>query len=208
MMRFHRAPFFLPYFNPSLTWSFKNKSPSLFLTFDDGPNPDSLPFILKTLSDYKALATFFCVGDNVRKYKSLYQEILSAGHETGNHTFHHLNARKCAEKDYLESIRQCKEHVDSQLFRPPYSRLPYAFAKNIRKDGFNIVMWSLITYDFDPKLSPARIIKKCANKIKGGDIIVMHDHPKAMKNLSIILPELLEIWSEGKFRFEKIPQNP
>jgi len=166
--------------------------PALYLTFDDGPHPEITPFVLAQLAKYKAKGTFFCVGDNVRKYPEVYRQILSEGHRTGNHTFHHLNGWKNKTQEYLNDAALAKQRIDSPLFRPPYGRIRYAQAKRLAAAGFEVIYWSLLSGDFDINLSPQSCLKNVSEKMRPGDIIVFHDSEKAWDRLSFVLPLILE----------------
>lgn len=183
----------------SLIWNFKEKKDSVFLTFDDGPHPVITPQVLDILNEYNAKATFFCVGDNVKKYPDIYQRILDEEHTVGNHTYNHLNAFKTNHEIYIENVKQCTQYVNSSLFRPPYGKLK---RKQIiaLKDYFNIIMWDVLSGDFDAKVTPKKCLNNVLKYIKGGSIVVFHDSEKAKEKMLYALPEVLNFIKNNKLK--------
>ena len=181
-------------------WGFSNSIKKVYLTFDDGPHPDITPWVLDFLSNENIKATFFCVGDNVRKYPKIYARILKDGHAVGNHTMYHDNALSTVKKEYFESINKASNYIDSTLFRPPYGRLPITWENELIKK-YKIVMWSWLSYDFDMNQPISKILKK-AKKINSGDILVLHDNPKITERQKQLLPELIRFLKEKKITFE------
>lgn len=207
MFYFIKSPWWLKRFFPERLWTIDTKGEKIiYLTFDDGPNPIATPFVLNELSKYNAKATFFCIGKNVETNFGLYKNIINDGHAVGNHTFSHLNGWKTDDKVYMEDIDRAKKIIDSTLFRPPYGRISLFQTKLLHqhKLNFKIVMWSVLSGDFDIKLSP----KKCLNNVllstQSGDIIVFHDSEKAFERLQYVLPKMLAYFSDKGYRFEKI----
>lgn len=188
-----RIPSGLRHWLPKGRWEMPvGTQPALYLTFDDGPHPEITPFVLAQLAKYEAKGTFFCVGDNVRKYPEVYQQILAEGHSVGNHTFHHLNGWKTKAQDYIDDVSLAKQQIDGPLFRPPYGRIRHAQAKRLAAAGFEVIYWSLLSGDFDINLSPQSCLKNVSEKMRPGDIIVFHDSEKAWARLSFVLPLILE----------------
>ncbi len=181
-------------------WGFSNSLNKVYLTFDDGPHPDITPWILDLLSNENIKATFFCVGENVRKYPAIYDRILKDGHAVGNHTMYHNNACNTQKKEYFDSIKKASAYIESNLFRPPYGRLPITWENELLKK-YKIVMWSWLSYDFDMNQSISKILKK-AKKINSGDILVLHDNPKILEKQKELLPELIRFIKERKITFE------
>ncbi len=165
------------------TWRKKsNRSKDVYLTFDDGPNQNVTLPLLDILDKYSIKATFFCVGDNVKKNPDLYAEILRHGHSVGNHTMHHLKGFNCTVQEYLADIQEASLYIDSKLIRPPYGRIKRSQMKELRKQ-YEIVMWDLITRDYNSHLSPDDIYKIVRRYTRNGSIIVFHDSLKASKNM-------------------------
>lgn len=200
MVRF-RIPFFIPWFFPRRIWKV-NSDNSVFLTFDDGPQPGVTDWILQYLDQENINATFFCVGENVRKNNDLYKRLQDSNHRIGNHTMNHEKGTKVNGKDYLNSINQAENFIESNLFRPPYGRIPIWKTKEIRS-RFKIIMWSWLSYDFDSNVSIPRIIDS-AKRIKAGDILVFHDNIKSFERLKILLPKIVAIIKSKGLKFEVI----
>ena len=191
---------------PDLTWRLPSAGNTLHLTFDDGPIPDITEWVLDTLEQHQAKATFFCVGENVAKHPNIFTRIKSEGHSVGNHTYHHKNGWQTAKNDYLDDIRKCAKLVDSNLFRPPYGRMKPSQI-NTLKHLYQIVMWDILTGDFDPSLDPDTCFQSIIKKTKPGSILVFHDSLKAAPNLQIVLPKVLQHYSELGYTFEAITDN-
>lgn len=198
-MIFFKTPFFLPWLFPRRKWGF-SLSNFVYLTFDDGPNPNITPFVLDTLKTSGLKATFFCVGDNVRKYPELYQRILDEGHRVGNHTMYHNNASKTDFDTYIYSFLEAEKYIKSNLFRPPYGRLDFRKMKAISQSK-KIIMWSWLSYDFDLKIPVDKILVKAKNQIKPGSIIVLHDNIKIISRTKELLPQLIDELKTKKFSF-------
>ena len=192
---FYQTPHWLTRFFPKRVWRIKTTLPQLYLTFDDGPHPDVTPFVLDTLARYNAKATFFCIGNNVKHHPDLYQRILAEGHQVGNHTCRHLNGWKTPIEQYLVDVKEAAGCIASHLFRPPYGRLSSSQARAVRGllpgEG-RIVMWDLLSGDFDSRLSGQDCFTICQQRLRPGSIIVMHDSEKAWPRLSVALPLLME----------------
>lgn len=195
-----QPPKFLYHLFPELTWKESVTSNEIFLTFDDGPHPDITPKVLNILAQYNARTCFFCVGENVKKYPETFQNIIDAGQMVGNHTFNHLNGWKTPDNLYLENIEQCSKEVISRCLRPPYGKIKPSQIKKLKKN-YQIVMWSVITYDYDSKLSPEACLDIAIKNSGPGDIVVFHDSLKAEKNLLFVLPLFLEHFSKLGYRF-------
>ena len=189
-----------------LIWDIPGKPGKIFLTFDDGPIPEITPKVLDILEQYNAKATFFCVGDNVAKHPEVYQQVLDAGHLTGNHTFHHLNGWKTSVEEYINDVNKCSTLVNSPLFRPPHGRIRPSVIKYLRKE-YQIIMWSVLTGDYDKTLTPEKVLKNAIDHTTDGSIVVFHDSLKAADNLFFALPRFLEHFSNKGYIFECIPQQ-
>jgi peptidoglycan-N-acetylglucosamine deacetylase len=199
-----RTPFWLKWLYPKCIWDMPNPYNAVYLSFDDGPHPIATPFVLETLRQYNAKATFFCIGKNVAAYPELYAQILAAGHAVGNHTQHHANGWTTPPQQYLTEIEQAATCINSLLFRPPYGKITRRQLQLINKKlGLKTVMWSLLSADFDTNIAK----EKCwqlVQKVKPGDIVVFHDSEKAFANMSYTLPKLLKLLAEKGMNCEKI----
>jgi len=185
------------------TWHIPTTEKVLFLTFDDGPVPEETPWVLDTLRPYGAKATFFCVGDNVRKHPEIFQQILAEGHAVGNHTFNHLNGWKTHTFNYLKNVQRCGQVVDSLLFRPPYGTLRPAQTRRL-KSRYRIVMWDVLSGDYDPDVTPEQCLQNVLDNVQPGSIILFHDSLKAEPRMRYALPRVLEQLSAEGWRFEKV----
>jgi peptidoglycan/xylan/chitin deacetylase (PgdA/CDA1 family) len=167
---------------------------AVYLTFDDGPHPDVTAFVLDQLEQYKAHATFFCVGNNVRLYPQMYQRIIAGGHSVGNHTYDHLNGWKNDCATYVRNVEKAARGIDSLLFRPPYGRIRYTQIRRLRRSGvpWRIVMWTLLSGDFDPNISPEQCLDNVIRNLRPGSIVVFHDSLKAQERMAYALPQVLE----------------
>jgi len=193
-------PVFLRPLFGRVTWRVKTDSRLIYLTFDDGPVPEVTPRVLDILDHYGWKATFFCVGENVHKYPELYQEILRRGHHVGNHSYNHVRGFRLSEKDYVANVKKASELIDSKLFRPPHGRIRFSQIKALRKD-YQIVMWDVITYDYDKKKSPEAIFNIIRRYLRKGSIVVFHDSIKAEKNVLSVLPKALAYWKEQNYQY-------
>jgi peptidoglycan-N-acetylglucosamine deacetylase len=196
--------FLLPLFFPSLTWKIKQKEKIIYLTFDDGPIPDVTPWVLEVLLEYNAKATFFCIGDNVKKFPETYRQVLSAGHLTGNHTQNHLNGWNVTTGIYIKNTEEASGYISSPLFRPPYGKITPAHINRL-KPSYKIIMWDVLSYDFDI----TKTAEYCTNRVIAsagkGSIVVFHDSIKAFPRLKITLPQVLRHFHELGYRFETLP---
>ena len=195
---------------PNYIWKIKTPEQKVFLTFDDGPTPEVTNWVLGQLKIYNAKATFFCIGDNIQKYPGTFQQILSENHTIGNHTFNHLNGWKTATEYYIENVKLCQSEIKKEnksptnLFRPPYGKIKPSQSKRLRKMGYKIIMWDIISYDFDQTISKEKCLDNVLKNIENGSIIVFHDSQKAWKNLEYVLPKTLKLLNEKGYCCEKI----
>lgn len=194
---------------PSGWWRFYPTTPTLYLTFDDGPIPKATPFVLDVLQQYQAKATFFVIGDNARKHPEILQRILEQGHAIGNHTMHHVNGLKTPSQAYWKEVLDCQNihHNMRPWFRPPYGRISRKQYQIIRKTH-DIVFWDVITQDYDEAITPEACLSGTLKAIRSGSIVVFHDSIKAWPRLSFVLPRLLEEASRQGYRFEILPIPP
>lgn len=198
-----KTPFWLRGIYPSLTWRKLNDPNTIYITFDDGPIPNVTPFVLNSLNEFGAKATFFCIGDNIRKHPDIFDQVRSAGHAIGNHTFNHLKGWDTENEAYLENMLKCRELVKSDLFRPPHGRIKYSQISLLRKHvpGLKIIMWDVLSGDFDQSLAPEKCLDNVLRATKPGSIVVFHDSLKAAKRMEYALPRALRAWSEQGYRF-------
>ncbi len=189
---------------PRFLWRFPSeKQKKIYLTFDDGPIPNITPWVLQQLEQYQAKATFFCVGANIEKNPSIYQQIKAQGHTIGNHTYQHLNGWKTNTKDYLADVQKCQNLTQTKLFRPPYGRLSPSQAKALNQD-YTLVIWDVIAGDFDPNITGEQCRNNIVKNAVDGSIIVLHDSLKSWKRLEFVLPKILEYYTNLGFEFAAI----
>ncbi len=186
------------------TWCYSSEEKTIYLTFDDGPTPEVTDFVLDELKKFNAKATFFCVGENVKRHHQLYERILKEGHAVGNHTFNHLNGFRTKNKQYFENIEHAATHVHSNLFRPPYGKIKKSQGRKLLKDGYQIIMWSVLSGDFDTSVSPEKCYLNVVRYASEGSIVVMHDSKKAKEKIYDSLPKILDYFSKRGYRFNRI----
>lgn len=199
----HTIPSFFPVVAPSLVWRLKQAEKTIYLTFDDGPHPEITLQVLNILNTYNAKATFFCVGDNVKKYPEVYHQIIKQKHAVGNHTFNHLSGFKTPNQVYFNNINQAGKVIQSKLFRPPYGQITPAQIKALKKQ-YTIVMWSILTRDYEPNLHVENALKQIITNTKSGDVVVFHDSEKAKVNLLYMLPKFLAHFSSLNYQFKAL----
>ena len=173
------------------------------LTFDDGPIPEITDWVLEVLQKYNIKATFFCIGDNVRKYPCIYERILAKGHSVGNHTFNHLRGFWTSSKRYVENVEIASKYIDSNLFRPPHG-LMRIVQKCALEKKYKIVMSDVISCDYDQDLEPETVLNKVKKRCRNGSIIVFHDSLKAEPNLRYALPKAIEFLLAEGYEFRKL----
>ena len=211
-MRLFRTPIWLHQLFSQYTWRIVTDERVVFLSFDDGPNPEVTPFVLQCLSEYNAKATFFCVGENLQKHKDLSENIIRNGHQIGNHTQHHLKGWKTSTNTYVDDVRMCQEAIGPihkfPLLRPPYGRITKRQGKALIELGYRCIMWDILTYDYDKGLDIEYAVRRITSLTRKGSIVVFHDSQKAKKQLEKLLPAYLKQMSDKGFRFELIPNQP
>lgn len=191
---------------PGAVWRLPQKEKTVYLTFDDGPIPEVTPWVLDLLKKYNIKATFFCVGDNVRKYPEVFKMVVSAGHSVGNHTFNHLQGFKVRSGKYVENVELADSYIRSNLFRPPHGHLRIRQGTKLSKK-FRFVMWDVITRDYNMKLSGEYVLNVVKRYARNGSIIVFHDSIKAEENMKYALPKAIEFLLSEGYKFEKITEE-
>lgn len=188
-------------------WRVSPATDTLYLTFDDGPHNSITPWVLDVLKEYDAKATFFCLGKNVEQYPEIYARIINEGHAVGNHTHQHLNGWNTSYEKYWADIEHCATHVKSNLFRPPYGRISLGQYKMLLKKGFHIVMWDVLSGDFDEKLPANDCLANLKHLSRPGSIITFHDSAKAANTLQQVLPGFLRHFTGKGMKFNALDGN-
>jgi len=201
-----RPPEIITRMMPRMTWGFYGELKTVFLSFDDGPTPDITPWVLDRLNQYNAKATFFCLGRNVDHNTEIYEQILGEGHSVGNHTYSHLKGYGTRNQQYYDDIELARSLIDSELFRPPYGRILPSQITEIVKN-YRIIMWDVLSYDYNRKVSGDIIIRNVTRNVRSGSIIVFHDSAKARKNLYHALPGVLEYLNNEGYKMSAIPMK-
>lgn len=210
-MYFVKSPFLLSrIYQRNEIWNVVTDEKVIYLTFDDGPVQEITPWVLEVLEKYHARATFFCVGENVKKNPKIAEQIIKCGHALGNHTFNHLNGWFTSLQDYVNNVRKCNEYFSTNLFRPPYGRIKKSQAEALRNE-FVMFFWSVLSGDFDREITPQKCYNNVVQNTRPGSIVVFHDSLKAWKNLRMVLPAYLKHFSERGYKFnvlsEKLRKN-
>ncbi|AKD05741.1 polysaccharide deacetylase [Pontibacter korlensis] len=194
---------------PGYTWHREVQGKVLYLTFDDGPIPEITPWVLEQLAEYKAKATFFCVGENVAKHQEVAQAVLAQGHLLANHTYNHLKGWQTSLPQYVANTAKCQEELEKlqpsapKLFRPPYGRISGKQGQALRQT-YELIMWDVLTNDYDQSLAPEVCLQQSIKSTQGGSIIVFHDSLKAQRNMMHALPRYLEHFTRLGYTFETL----
>lgn len=191
----------------NLVWNIPNEEKNIYLTFDDGPIPETTPIVLDTLDEFGVKATFFCVGENVAKYPDLFQEIRRRGHTVGNHTYNHLNGWKTETAAYIENIERANQLINASLFRPPYGKITQHQKSQVMKQ-FKIVMWDVLSRDYDLSISREECLNNVLTFTKPGSVIVFHDSIKARRNMTYVVPRAIETLLHNGYHFRPITCSP
>ena len=189
---------------PKAIWRMNHNEKSVYLTFDDGPIPESTPFILQTLREHNVKATFFMVGDNVRKYPELFERVKAEGHRIGNHTMNHFSSFRHWTTTYVINVYQANEYLHSNLFRPPHGWMRHSVYYWIKK-YYRVVMWDVVTRDYSNRLTAQDVVANVKEYTRNGSIITFHDSLKSIDKLQTALPESLEWLKEQGYEFRTIP---
>jgi peptidoglycan-N-acetylglucosamine deacetylase len=196
-----KTPTFIQNHFPGFTWRMSGKDPVLYLTFDDGPIPEVTPWVLEQLAQYDAKATFFTVGENIRKHGDVFEAVKQAGHTIGNHTYSHKNAWETDNMEYFHDVRRGAAMSGSGLFRPPYGKLKPKQAQFLLRH-YQVVMWDVLSGDFDQRITPEHCFQNVVRHAGPGSVVVFHDSIKASERMQYALPKVLEHFSELGYRFE------
>lgn len=173
---------------------------AVYLTFDDGPIPEVTPWVLDMLDRYGIKATFFMVGDNVRKHPEVYEEVVRRGHRIGNHTMHHVSGFRLTRRSYLRDVAEARQYIDSDLFRPPHGWLRPRQTWALHEQ-FRVVMFDLVTRDYSKRLLPQDVVRNVKRFARDGSVIVFHDSLKSWPRLQEALPQALEWLLEQGYEF-------
>jgi peptidoglycan/xylan/chitin deacetylase (PgdA/CDA1 family) len=210
MPLFYKIPVLIQFLFPFFVWRKQNNEKKIYLTFDDGPIPEITPWILEQLENYQVKATFFVVGDNVNKHSDIFLKIIENGHSIGNHTFNHFNGWRYETKKYIENVIECENTINSKsntflkIFRPPYGKLSLFQFIKLKKMGYQIILWDVLSGDYNQKISPKQCLENVIKNVKSGSIIVFHDNIKAINNLQYVLPRTLAYLKENGYQCCKI----
>jgi peptidoglycan/xylan/chitin deacetylase (PgdA/CDA1 family) len=205
-MKFYtiKTPTIIQKFFSNYRWRFYSVPKEIYITFVDGPTLEVTNFVLEELKKHQAKATFFCIGKNVKKHQNIYHKIQEEGHSVGNHTFNHLNGLLTKNTRYIENIQQASAYIVSKLFRPPYGRLKSSQARLLQQEGYKIIMWDVLSGDFDRSISPEKCLENVLKNTTNGSIIVMHDSEKAKDKIYFALPRILDHFSQKGYLFKAI----
>lgn len=193
---------------PKYIWSIPNTENKVWLTFDDGPIAEITEWVLAELRKHNAKATFFCIGDNIKKNPEIFKKLLAEGHAIGNHTCNHLLGWQTETSEYIENVKKCEVEIGkltdrkTVLFRPPYGKIKRKQSRILRHSGYKIIMWDIVSADFDATITPEKCLKNVLSNVEPGSIIVFHDSVKAFKNLEYVLPRTLAFLSEKGLKCE------
>lgn len=211
---FVKNPLWVQWIFRQRIWSFRNTPNTVFLTFDDGPIPSVTPWVLSELKKHNAKATFFCVGENIAKNKSLFESIISEGHAIGNHTYNHLNGWETGTTEYMNNVQKTQQLLNDiaplqkdTLFRPPFGKMTSVQSRKLQNLGYKVIMWDVLSQDFDPKISNETCLQNVIKNTLPGSIIVFHDSLKSEKKLRYVLPKVLEFITSKGWKCDEIVLN-
>jgi len=188
-------------------WDIPGRAKTVYLTFDDGPIPEATPWVLDVLREHNIKATFFCIGDNIQKHPDTFQQVIADGHTIGNHTFNHLSGWNTDNETYVANFEKCEKTIEekysgtAKLFRPPYGKIKNAQAKVVRQRGYKIIMWDVLSADFDQSITPQQCLQNVTQNVSNGSIIIFHDSIKASVNLRYALPEAIKYLKKNNYEF-------
>ncbi len=202
-----KTPSFIQRLFPKYIWKKASLSKTIYLTFDDGPTPEITQWTLDTLKQYNAKATFFCIGDNIKKYPDIFKSTINDGHTIGNHTFNHLKGWSTNTQQYVANTIKAQQLINPEsnhLFRPPFGKIKRSQAKQLINKGYKIIMWSVLSYDWEASITKEQCFKNVIKNTVSGSIVVFHDSIKASKNMQYTLPKVLEYYSKKGYQFKSL----
>jgi peptidoglycan-N-acetylglucosamine deacetylase len=203
-----KTNWFIKWLFPNYVWDIPSHD-SVYLTFDDGPTLEVTEWVLELLKKYNIKATFFCIGENIQKHPEIFQKLIVEGHSVGNHTFNHHNGWQTQDAIYLENVTYCQSTISNlqsqicNLFRPPYGKITTSQSRKLRKLGYKIIMWDVLSADFDTTISKEKCLQNLIENIQPGSIVVFHDSAKAFANLEYVLPKVLEFVKSKNWKCKK-----
>lgn len=200
-MFIEQPPWFYRVLFPGVIWRIPASEKCVYLTFDDGPIPEVTPWVLDVLDRYGVKATFFMVGDNVRKHPDIYRMVVERGHRIGNHTFNHIQGIHYWTRNYLVNVKKAAALIPSDLFRPPHGHMRLPQVLTLRRH-FRIIMWDVVTRDYSPHMTPNGVLNVVKNYTRNGSVIVFHDSLKAEKNMRIAMPKAIEWLQKEGYEFK------
>jgi len=225
-----KSPLLLKWYYSKLIWNKSRTEKVIYLTFDDGPIPNVTDFVLNTLKAFNAKATFFCIGDNINKHPDVFERVKNDGDAIGNHTFNHLKGWAIEDATYLHNFLKCQTLTQTNLFRPPYGRIKKSQISKLvagfrlwvegintqprnpqqvtRNSPLQIVMWDVLSGDFDINLSPEKCYHNVIKNTRNGSIIVFHDSLKSFDRLQYTLPKVLDYFSKKGYQFSSLDYQP
>lgn len=199
-----KTPGWLKKIYSQLIWDMPKNQQQVYLTFDDGPHPTITPWVLEQLKLVNAHATFFCIGKNVQAHPEIYQQIIEAGHQVGNHTYNHINGWKSGAEIYKSEVLLTQKLVNTELFRPPYGRISFKQIRLLKQHNFKIIMWDVLSGDFDTTITADQCKSNVLRKIQPGSIVVFHDSDKAWPRLKTALPDILQELNSRGFQWGRL----
>ncbi|MFD2552088.1 polysaccharide deacetylase family protein [Bizionia sediminis] len=213
-----KTPGFIKKLLPNFIWEYTTTQKVLYLTFDDGPTPEITHWTLKLLQQFQAKATFFCIGKNIELFPDIFRDIILQGHGIGNHSHTHIKGWQINTAKYLSDINQAQRTIKNytvppkntnakRLFRPPYGQITPKQGKVLIQEGYAVVTWSILSFDWDKNTTPESCYQNIIKHTKAGDIVVFHDSVKASKNLMYALPRVLAYFSARGYQFHALPES-
>ncbi len=206
-----KTRWFIKKFFGGFIWNVARKRKKVYLTFDDGPIPEVTPWVLDVLRKHDIKATFFCIGDNIEKHPEVFRQVVAEGHAVGNHTFNHLNGWNTEDALYLENADKCQQSIlkykpeGTRLFRPPYGKMSRKQASAMRHKGYKLIMWDVLSADFDQTISSEDCLKNVVDNVENGSIIIFHDSLKAQQNMQYALPRVIDFLKKENYRIGLLP---